>query len=243
MSAVRRSHQSPVHTFGFLQKGDDAEVSRRIHVLKAPFVFEEVIAAKFDDVFNLLKEPQVTENMLTSSGCTDVIISSWNKTRNGISRGIQYVQPMAQNCNVSAIQTLTKSGQQCTFEINSSFSRLSVRKFLATTTQYYFKANGENVTFRGAYRLDWEDETWDKEFVEATVGRSVRMNFYFLKSSFSGEQFNTAKYEGKWRMHLPYVLVILGLFLLLIGVITLPADTDWYKLLAGFLVLAFGVYL
>jgi hypothetical protein len=243
MSAIQRAHQSPVHTFGFLQKGDDAEVSRRIHVLKAPHVLEEVINAKFDDVFNLLKEPQVTENMLASCGCTDVIVSAWNKTRNGISRGVEYIEPMAQNCHVSAVQTLTKSGQQCTFEINSSFSRLSLSRFLGTTTQYYFKADGENVTFRGAYRLDWTEETWDKEFVEATVGRAARMNFYFLKSTFSGEQFNTAKYEGKWRMHQPYVLVILGLLLLLVGVISLPADTDWYKLLAGFVVMAFGGYL
>jgi uncharacterized membrane protein len=69
------------------------------------------------------------------------------------------------------------------------------------------------------------------------------MNFYFLKSSFSGEQFNIAKYEGKWRVHQPYVLVILGLLLLIAGVIVLPADADWYKLLAGGIVLAFAVYI
>jgi hypothetical protein len=242
LAVVKQAHESAVHTYGFSQNVDDAEVSRRIYVLKAPHVLEEVVAVKFDDVFNLLKEPHVTENMLASCGCTEIIVSAWNKTKNGISRGVQYVQPMAQNCNVSAVQTLTKSGEQCTFEIASSFSRLSSSKFLATITQYYVKADGDKVTFRGAYRLEWANETWDKEFVEATVGRGARMNYYFLKSTFSGEPFNIAKYAGKWRMHQPYVLVIIGLLLLIAGVIALPADADWYKLLAGCIVFAFGVY-
>jgi hypothetical protein len=243
MSVIHHSHTSPVHTYGFSRKVDDAEVSRRIHLLKAPHVLEEQIARKFDDLVNLLKEDRLTEDILTSCGCTDVIISPWTVTPHGISRGVQYAQSMTQNCSVSAVQTLTKSGNECTFETASSFSRLSSGRFLVTTTQYYFKEDGDNVKFRGAYRLDWATDTWDKEFVAATVGRSARMNFYFLKSRFSGEQFNIAKYEGKWRMHQPYVLVIIGLLLLVALVILLPADADWYKLIGGCLVLSVSAYL
>jgi hypothetical protein len=181
--------------------------------------------------------------MIANCGGTDVLLSPWEKTQRGISRSVQWEQSLAQNSRVCATHTLMKIGEELTFEIVASYTRQSTGKFLETKSQYYFTEDGDTVTYKGAYQFQWETEIWDKEFVESTITRGARISFYFLKSKFSGETFDISKYEGKWKMHQPYVLIIIGLLLLVVGVIVLPADADWYKLLTGFLVLAAFVYL
>jgi hypothetical protein len=245
VSAMARTARGPLQTYGFSQTRDDTEVSRRIQELNvATLRLEETIPGKVTDLVQRLREDDhLTEDMIANCGGTDVLLSPWEKTQRGISRSVQWEQPLAQNSRVCATHTLMKSGEELTFEIVASYTRQSTGKFLETKSQYYFTEDGDTVTYKGAYQFQWETEIWDKEFVESTITRGARISFYFLKSKFSGETFNISKYEGKWKMHQPYVLIIIGLLLLVVGVIVLPADADWYKLLTGFLVLAAFVYL
>jgi hypothetical protein len=240
---VRRASAQPIQTYGFSKKDDDAEVIRRINVLKAPYVFKDSVSLNLTEIMSRLRDGSLAEAMLTACGCTGIVISPWERTENGISRTVQYVQPMSQNANVSAVHTLMKSGSVGTFEIASSFSRVNSGKFLETQLQFYFKEASDQVDFRGAYVLEWLKDIWDKEFVEASVSRANRIMFYYLHSTFSQKPFEVAKYEGKWSLHQPYVLVIFGLIAIIICVGIFPRDTDWYKLIAGIIVLAALFYL
>jgi hypothetical protein len=240
---IRRSTAQPIQTFGFSKKSDDAEVMRRINVLKAPFVLKDSISQNLTEIISKLRDDSLTEAMLTACGCTGIVISQWVRTENGISRTVQYVQPLSQNANVSAVHTLMKSGSVCTYEIASSFSRVNSGKFLETQLQFHFKEASEKVDFRCAYVLEWLKDIWDKEFVASSVSRANRITFYYLQSTFSQKPFEVAKYEGKWSLHQPYVLVILGLIVGIVCVAVFPRDTDWYKLMAGMVVLAGLFYL
>lgn len=234
--------KSNIQSYGFLKKGDE-EVATRITAMKAPHVFEDSVTKGLNDIVTMLRDGSLVSDMLTACGCIDIVPSQWTKTKNGIERIVSYVQPMSQNSDVSAVQTLMKSGQVCVFEMTEKFSRPSVGMFLESNIQFYFKEDEGVVNFRGAYNLTWYNETWDMEFVQAAVSRVNRMNFYYLKSKFSGESFNVAKYEGKWRMHQPYVLVISTLVLLILCVLILPADTDWFGFMAGVMVLVLFFYM
>jgi hypothetical protein len=243
MGLIRTSNSQSVQTYGFSQKRDDAEVARRINVMKAPTVFEVSLAQKLNAIVTDLRDDSLTEAMLVASGCAEIVISPWAKTGNGISRTVQYVQPLSQNADVSAIHTLMISGRVCTYEILSSFSRVNSGKFMESQMQFHFKEDSDKVNFRGAYILEWLKEIWDKEFVAASVSRANRITYYFLKSKFSGEPFNVASYEGKWSLHQPYVLVILGLIVGIVCVAVFPRDADWYRLMVGMVVLAGLFYL
>ena len=234
--------KATVQTYGFMKKGDE-EVATRITAMKAPHVFEDSVSKDLNDILVMLRDGPLVTDMLAACGCIDIVPSQWTKTKNGIERMVSYVQPMSQNSDVTAVQTLMKSGHVCVFEMTEKFSRPSTGMFLESNIQFYFKEDEGVVNIRGAYGLGWYKETWDKEFVEAAVSRVNRMNFYYLKSKFSGESFNVAKYEGKWRMHQPYVLVISALVLLILCVLVLPSDTDWFRIIAGLCVLVFLFYM
>ena len=233
-----RLARSAIQTFGFVRKGDE-EVSTRITTMKAPHVFEDSVTLALGEILAKLREGTLINDMLTACGCSDVVPLKWEKTKNGIERMVSYVHPMMQNADVKSVQTLMKSGRICVLEMTETFSRPSIGEFLESNVQFYFKEEDGVVNFRGAYGLAWNKEPWDKEFVEAAVSRVNRMSFYYLKSKFSGETFNVSKYEGKWRMHQPYVLVIGALVLLILCVLILPVDTDWFRIIGGFVVLVF----
>lgn len=230
--------RAKVQTYGFLRKGDE-EVATRITPLKAPHVIEDSVTMGLKEVVSKLREGALTTEMLTVCGLTNVAPLKWTKTKTGIQRIVSYTHPMSQVTDVACVQTLMKSGSVCVLETTSKFSRPAHGNFLTSNVQFYFKEDDGVVNMRGAYALTWDTETWDKEFVEAAVSRVNRMSFYFLKRKFSGENFNVAKYEGKWRMHQPYVLVIATLTIVILCVLILPVDTDWARFIAGVCVFAF----
>lgn len=235
MKLIASANKNPEESYGFITK-DDTEVVRRIVQMRAPHVIEDVTKADLNTIMKTLRESDLTE-MYTVCGCSDVVTSRWSKTKNGISRTIQYTQPMFQSLSVASTQTLMKKGDICVFEISSKFSRSYAPHFLHMNMQYYFQPDGEATSMRVAYIPEWQKDTWDKEFVAAAVQRQVKMNFYYLKGKFTGEAFNKSLYEDKWKQHQSYVLVITALIITILVVIFFPADTDWYSLMAAFVVL------
>ena len=225
-------------SYGLTTK-DDTEVVRKLNVFRAPYAFEETIQANFNDVMKMMKSADLWNEALTIGGCNSVIISSWKKTKDGISRLVQYTQPLFQSASVSATQTLMKSGETGALELFLCLSRPSLQGFLHVPVQLYFKKEGENISYRCAYSLDWIHETWDKEFVEAAVGRLVRMNYHYIKSKILNQNFNESEFEGEWRKHQGFVLVLISLIIGIICVVFSPDDMNWYQVMAGFIAFVF----
>ena len=225
-------------TYGFLAKNDEAEVVWKINVLKAPHVLEDTVTMKFSKIFQKFKKGDILNDMATAGGALEYAASNW-KPYDGLSRNVSFTQPMLNPPSVSSNQSLRKSGNAFVLESTYSFSRISAPNFLQMQLQFYCREDGENSQLRGAFNLEWNKEITDKEFVEAAVIRMARMYFYYLKSIMCGEKFNESLYEGKWRLHQPYVLSIIALVITLLSIIVFPADTNWYSIMSGFIMVVF----
>lgn len=234
--------QNQKPTYGF-NKRDDAEVVRRLTILRAPHAFDTVLNAELSDIITMLKSPELFTESLEIAGCNDVVAGSWNKTKDGIFRLIQYTQPLFQNTTVQQTQTLMKSGDTAVLELFLRLSRPSINGFLHVPMQFYLKKAGEKVSFRCAYSMDWINDVWDKEFVEAAVGRTIRVMFHYAESKANKSKFDESEFEGQWRKHQPFVLVIVGLLLLLLGVCVVPDSRAWYRALCGFIAIAMFIAL
>ena len=228
-------------TYGFIAKNDDAEVVWKINVLKAPHVFEDMVTVKFQTIFEKFRSGDMLNEMVTACGGHEYVTSSW-RSGDGLSRNVSFTQPMLNPPSVAGKQMLRKSGNAAVFESQYVFSRASSPNFLSMNMQIYCKQEGDNTQLRGAFILDWDKETWDKEFVEAAVIRMGRMHYYYVKSAISNESFNVSAYEGKWRLHQPYVLTIISLVATILCIIVLPKNTNWYSILAAFCVVALFFY-
>lgn len=228
-------------TYGFIAKNDAADVVWKINVLKAPHVFEDTVNVKFQQVFEKFRAADILNDMAIDCGAHDYVASSW-KSSDGLTRNVSFIQPMLNPPSVMTKQILRKSGNASVLESSYVFSRASAPSFLSMNMQVYCKEDGDNTQLRGAFILEWNKETWDKEFVEAAVTRMARMHYFYLKSVISGEKFNESLYEGKWRFHQPYVLTIISLICTIISVIILPTDTNWYNILAAFCVIVLFFY-
>lgn len=228
-------------TYGFIAKNDAAEVVWKINVLKAPHVFEDTVNVKFQQVFEKFRAADILNDMAIDCGAHEYVASSW-KSGDGLSRNVSFIQPMLNPPSVMTKQILRKSGNAAVLESSYVFSRASAPSFLSMNMQIYCKEEGDTTQLRGAFILEWNKETWDKEFVEAAVTRMARMHYFYLKSVISGEKFNESLYEGKWRFHQPYVLTIISLICTILSVIILPTDTNWYNILAAFCVIVLFFY-
>lgn len=227
---------------GFSKK-DEAEVIRRLTPFKAPIVFEESVPTNQHDIMQLIKSPETMAEMYKICGCHDIAISGWTRNKDGLTRTIQYTQDSFQSLNVASTQTLMKSGDSCVLEVLCKFSRSSAQYLLQLNMQFFFKQDGELTNYRGAYAVDWIRDVWDKEFVEAAVKRQARMFFFYIKAKLSNETFDATLYDGQWRQHQPYVLVIIGLILAILSLIIFPHGTNWYGYLFGSLLIAAFYYL
>ena len=228
-------------TYGFIAKNDAAEVVWKINVLKAPHVFEDTVNVKFQQIFEKFRAADILNDMAIDCGAHEYVASSW-KSGDGLSRNVSFIQPMLNPPSVMTKQILRKSGNAAVLESSYVFSRASAPSFLSMNMQVYCKEDGDTTQLRGAFILEWNKETWDKEFVEAAVTRMARMHYFYLKSVISGEKFNESLYEGKWRFHQPYVLTIISLICTILSVIILPTDTNWYNILAAFCVIVLFFY-
>ncbi|OHT07655.1 hypothetical protein TRFO_24063 [Tritrichomonas foetus] len=228
-------------SFGFLTK-DDTEVVKHLTVLRAPHVFEETFNSNLQDIITLLKKNETISEIYSICECTDVVFSGWSRNKDGLTRNVQYTQPMFQPLSVASVQTIMKSGDTLVFEINSKFSRTYAPKFLTMNFQLYFHQEGEITNYRGAYVIDSRD-TWDKEFVEASIAHFVKIFYYYLKAKICDEQFNEADYEGEWRRHQPYVNLIIALLIALISINLFPKGTNWYGYFIGSLLIIGFFYL
>lgn len=223
-------------SYGLISK-DEAEVVRRLTILRAPHTMEEMLNAHFNDVYKLLKSSELWNDALSICGCHDIIFGRWKKTQDGITRFIQYSHPMFQETSVTIVQKLMKSGKTASFECFMRLSRASAQNFLQIPIQYFIKREHKSLQYRCAYSLDWITETWDREFVEAAISRLISSNFNFIKSKIINEKFDQNSFEGQWKKHQPFVLVILALVIMLIIMIVSPSDVNWYKFYAGLIAL------
>ncbi|OHT06798.1 hypothetical protein TRFO_05504 [Tritrichomonas foetus] len=239
---IMKSVTSNSPTCGFLAKNDEAEVVWKINVLKAPHVYEDVVTMKFSQVFEKFRAADILNDMAIACGAHEYVASNW-KSSDGLFRNVAFTQPILNPPSVSASQLLRKSGHAFIFESNYVFSRASAPNFLQMQLQFYCKEDGDNTQFRGAFILEWNKEITDKEFVEAAVMRMARMYYYYLKSIICGEKFNESLYEGKWRLHQPYVFTIISLIVAIISIIVLPTDTNWYVILLSFVIVVLFFYL
>ena len=222
-----------------LSSKDETEVVRKLTILRAPHAFEETIQANFSDVMKIMKSADLWTEALTIGGCSNIFVGGWKKTKDGISRIVQYTQPLFQSASVQATHTLMKSGKTGALEIFLCYNRTSQPGFLHVPVQLYFKKDGDSVSYRCAYSLDWITETWDREFVESAVGRLVRMNYHYIKSKILNQKFDESEFEGEWRKHQPFVLVLLSLITAIICVLVSPPKMDWYRVFAGFIAFFF----
>lgn len=228
-------------TFGFNTK-DDVEVLKRLTRLKAPHVFDDTVNASLQDIITLLKSPELFNEYFSLCGITDAVVSNWTKDKDGLMRSVQYTQRMFQSLNVSATHAIMKSGDSLAFEVLCKYTRPSAPDFLQMNLQLFFRQDGDTTSYRGAYALDYSTDTWDKEFVEASVNRQATILYHFLKSKISGEPFDEDLYSGQWRKHQPYVLVILALVVALLAMSILKRDANWYGYLFGSLLIVCFFY-
>jgi hypothetical protein len=226
--ASRRAHKS----FGFVAK-DDIEVVKRLTVLKAPHVFEDVIESDLHSIITMLKSAEVISEYYARCGLKDVIVSGWAKTRDGLTKSVHYTQAMFQPLQVSSTYTIMKSGDSLVFEVVSQYARPSAPRLLQMNLQCFFTQDGEKTKLRFAYLLDYTVESWDKEFINAAVTRQAKMLYAFLKAQMNHEQFNEADYAEPWKQHQPYVLTILGLLAVFTAMRVLKKDANWYGYLFG----------
>lgn len=225
-------------SYGLIHR-DDTEVMRKLTILRAPHTWEDVIVGNIGDVMKMLKTSELWSDALKVCECVDVLIGNWNKTKDGISRIIQYQQPLFQSVSVSSHHSLMKSGDTCTLELFMSFSRSAQQGFLHVPVQFYFRTREDKLIYRCAYSLDWIKETWDREFVESAVSRHIKMIYNYIKSKIINEQFNELQFEGQWRKHQTYVIVLIILLTAILLTIFSPRDLNWYRVLAGFIALFF----
>lgn len=223
-------------TFGFTKR-DETEVVHKLTILRAPCAFETILETDMKNLFSVLKKAEVFEESLQVVGCTDIVTSSWHKTKDGIVREIHYVQPLFHSTNVVMTQTLMKSGQTAALEFLIRLSRPTQSDFLHVPMQFFFRKVDGKLSFRCAYSLDWIKDVWDLEFVEAAVARSIRVLFHYITSKINKTTFNESEFEGQWRRHQPFVLMIVALIGLIIGTILTPDPRYWYKFLAGIIAL------
>ena len=222
-----------------LSAKDETEVVRKLTILRAPHAFEESIQANFSDVMKIMKSADLWNEALTIAGCNNVFIGSWKKTKDGISRIVQYTQPLFQSASVQATHTLMKSGKTGALEIFLCYNRISQPGFLHVPIQLYFKKDGDHLSYRCAYSLDWITETWDREFVESAVGRLIRISYHYIKSKILNQNFDETEFEGDWRKHQPFVIVLLALITAIICIFVSPPKMDWYRVFAGFIAFFF----
>ncbi|EAX90092.1 hypothetical protein TVAG_396490 [Trichomonas vaginalis G3] len=225
-------------SFGLIHR-DETEVMRKLTLLRAPHTYEEQIPGNIADIMKLVKSSELWSEFFKVCECSDVVIGKWNKTKDGISRLIQFKQPLFQSVLVQSTYTLMKSGDTFTLELFMSYSRSALQGFLHIPVQFYFKKTDKDIMFRYAYSLDWIKETWDREFIEAAVARHIKMVYFFIKSKITNTEFKEGLFEGQWRKHQSYVIVILTLIISILIVIFSPKKINWYNVLAGFVALFF----
>ena len=219
-------------SYGFIAK-DDAEVLKRLTILRAPHTMEELMPAHFSEVYKLLKTSDLWIDAMTMCGSKDIIVSRWQKIQDGVTRIIQFTHPMFQMTNISLVQKMMKSGKTSSLECFYTLSRILAQNFLQIPLQYFIQRDHKSLQFRCAYSLDWITETWDKEFVEEAMNRIFLMNFNYFKSKIMNKEFDRSSFEGQWKKHQPFVLVIVALILLILTLIISPDDVNWYKFCAG----------
>jgi hypothetical protein len=226
-------------SFGFRTR-DDVDVVKRLTMLKAPHVLEAVVSASLQEIVVLLRAPEFILECYNRCHLTDVVLSNWTKDKNGLTRTVQYTQPMFQALDVHTTQTIMKSGDSLVFENLSQFGRPSAPVLLQMNLQFFFKREGETTSYRSAYFLGYSVQPWDKEFIEASINRQVRIFHNFLKAKINQEYFKESGYEGQWRKHQPYVLVILGLLTSLLALFVLKREGNLYRyLFSGLLLFCF----
>lgn len=235
--AIKRDNR----TFGFIKR-DDIEVVKRLTAMKAPHIFEESLTSNLQDIANLVKSQELIAEYFDICGFSDVVISSWTKDKAGLTRSTSYTQRGFQSSTISSTQTIMKSGDSLVFEVVNKYTRPSTSTIMRVNVQFFFKQNEETTSFRGAYAVDYIKDTWDKEFVEASIARQMRIFYYFLKAKISNEAFDITEYDGQWRRHQPYVLVIIGLVIALLAMYILRGDANWYGYLFGSLLIFLFFY-
>jgi hypothetical protein len=228
-------------SFGF-RAGDDVDVGKRLTKLKAPHVLEDTVSANLQEIVVLLRAPEFIIECYDRCHLTDVIVSNWTKEKDGLRRTVQYTQPMFQALDVHTIQTIMKSGDSLVFQNISQFGRPSAPVLLQMNLQFFFKMEGDTTTYRSAYVLDYSLHPWDKEFIESSISRQVRIFHHFLKVKLKQEDFKELGYEGQWRKHQSYVLVILGLLAALMALFLLRREGNLYRCLFGGLLLFWFFY-
>lgn len=228
-------------THGFM-KLDEAEVNKKLYVMRAQHTYENKIQCTVNDIIKLLKEPDFSYQALVYCNCSSINVHEQTEIKGIYTRNITYSYPMLQLTNVSMTQKLMKSGKTVAFEFNMSFERNS-KMFLHVPIQFYFKEESSDVIFRCAYSLEWGNDTWDKEFVESAVRRSIKIFYNYAISKIKNKPFDESDYNGEWRHHQPYVLIILALLIAILCVQFSPVGYNWYNVLAGFIALMFLFFL
>ena len=234
--ASKRKNKS----FGF-NNSDDAKVIKKISILRAPHVFEEVIeknetvkeVMSLQDIFKLLKAPEFITEFYTIFNFKDAVVSNWLKNKDGLTRVVCYSQPMFQPLSVSSNQNIMSSDNTLAFDMVSKFSRIGESNAIVMNLQLLFKQEEEKITFREAYSTDYNIELYDKEFIESSVSRQNKILFHFIKSKLTNNEFNEENYADQWAKHQTYVLIIISLLVVLFIIIFYPQNNNWYGYLFG----------
>ena len=223
-------------TFGF-NVNDDAEVLQKITPLRSQQIIEKEISKPSCEILEELKAPNLLRQMYEECGCKNIRVSTWSKTKSGISRDVEYQVKILQDIDVTSTQRLMKSGETIALDIYSKYSMTSNSDFLNTHFQLLFKDNDDKITIRSAINFNWAQDPWNKELVFASILKMVKISFYFLECHFSEKEFSKNDYEGKWKKHKPYIITLVVLVVMLAMAIILPSDTNWIKVIFGLFIL------